>query len=166
MLGLVLLLTGPPESLGHDRWDVRESAERRFRLAGPLAWPLLLPLAESEDAEARSRAARLLLPYRAACGELRAAQWLADPFPPSTAAGVAYFGDHLTRTRAYRQARAAGVPDHIARYLLPECEEWDWFRAFHPPQDVFLHAMRECKTYLGRRCGWPFDSELVEVIDP
>lgn len=154
---LVALVIAPDvDRLGHDVWGVRECAEERLRTLGFIAWPELVRAAESEDAEVRHRACRLLVPYKRFMDDLHAANYLADPWPLTARQAACLFVNDDLRCRLHRLALASGCDKDRTHYLLPDNTlPSPWWG--YPPAVLMAGSLQSVRTQLGcPPVGWPF----------
>lgn len=151
-LGLLLLCLFPPdvERLGDDSFAVREFEQRRFELLGRAAWPALRRAVDTHPSpEVRMRAEVLLgnLGERDTLACLRAAAVLSPVLPEPDPAAL--YLDHDLRGWTYWLARANGVPESEACWLLPGAYNW-WMQFSEGcERDRVARAARDC-----RRAVW------------
>ena len=155
MLPLVFLLAvaGDADLLGSDRWVVRERAERRLEAWGPMAWPTLLSRARDENAEVRTRATRLLTPYRVAVLEREAVEVLRgdrDVKPWE------FYRNGQMRLRVHRLATAEGVPEYLLNPMHPDHNPWctPWGL---PVWWMCWESLREARNYYWRTAPPPHE---------
>lgn len=136
--------------LAHADYGVRESAQRRLRLWGPLALPAVLEACRSDDPEVRHRANQLAAPWLFRLADWRAAAVINDPWPVNS---VRFWHDEELRHRIRRLAMANGVSAGLADQLTPSHDVclfwWGWTLNAWAANGLY-----EVRDRLGVRVPW------------
>lgn len=157
---LILMVAGnlfgsDVEKLGAEDWAIREAATDRLKLGGPFSLPAVIGALESPDPEIRFRARVIAGKWVSLLKDLRAADWLSDPWPLTYAQALTFWHDEGLRYRVRRVAEANGCQDWYTWPLT--CDPgfnpfgWDWAK-----WAMASDALQKCRRSLGTAAGWPF----------
>jgi hypothetical protein len=144
---LLLLASAPDiQRLGGESFDQRELAEESLRARGLWALPALLAGLAGDSPDVREACDRLMVRWRVLWLWVRAAGALGVRDAPHP---EAFFNDHLLRRYTHRLAVLNGCTEQQwISWLLPERDDWDFFRTRTPIEDVAL-TLAVCRRKLG-----------------